>query len=240
MAVLRDGSEVRDRRLARLRHFDERSRQFPVRATVGPKKPRSYTWECAVHLDQGQEGACTGFSVAHELLARPCEVRGLTAKFATEKIYWQAQKDDEWEGGSYPRAKPRYDGTSVIAAIKAAKKLGFIEEYRWAFGLRDLVLAVGHVGPAVLGLNWYEGMFDVASCGHLHVGGVPSGGHAILCKGVDVEERYFVLHNSWGPRWGRRGDARISWSEMERLLHEDGEAVIPTVRRDPRRSASRR
>lgn len=232
-ARLRDGSKVKDRRLARLRHFDERSRSYPVRAYLKAKTPRSFTWSCERHLDQGEEGACVGFSVTHELIARPSVIANLGAKFAVEKIYWAAQRLDEWNGGSYPGARPKYDGTSVLCGIKAAKNLGYILEYRWAFGLKDLVMAVGHIGPAVLGLNWYEEMFDVKSCGHLHVGGDAAGGHAILCKGVDVEGRFFILHNSWGPRWGRKGDARISWDEMERLLHEDGEAVIPTIRARP-------
>lgn len=230
MVKLRDGSEVADARLARLVQFDERSRQFPIRATVGTKKPRSYTWRCHQYLDQGQEGACVGFSMTHELVARPAEVSGLDAKFAREKVYWEAQKIDEWAGGAYPGASPFYEGTSVLAGVKVLKKLGYIDEYRWAFGLDDLVMAVGYAGPAVLGIPWYEGMFDMWSCGNVHVHGQVAGGHAILCKGVDVKEQTFTLHNSWGPVWGRGGDAKIAWSDMDRLLHEQGEAVIPMGR----------
>lgn len=228
--ALRDASTVSDVRLARLRQFDARSKQYPVRELVKARSPRSYTWPCTQHLDQGQEGACVGFSIAHELIAKPVAVRGITAKFAIEKIYWEAQRNDPWEGGAYPGAKPQYEGTSVLEGIKAAHKLGHITEYRWAFGLDDLVLAVGHCGPAVLGLNWYDGMFDTHVCGYLHVTGELAGGHAILCKGVNVKSRYFVLHNSWGPKWGVRGDAKLSWAEMERLLHEGGEACIPVQR----------
>lgn len=108
--------------------------------------------------------------------------------------------------------------------------MGYIAEYRWAFGLEDLVLAVGTVGPAVLGINWYEGMYDVHPCGFLHVTGEIAGGHAILCKGVNIKERYFLMHNSWGTGWGLGGNGKISWDEMERLLHEQGEAVIPMTR----------
>jgi len=229
-AKLRDGSLVQDRRLARLRQFDKRSRKFPIRATIDAKIPRSYTWRCDKWLDQGTEGACVGFSLTHELIARPAPVKGVAAKFAREKIYWEAQKIDPWAGGSYPGASPRYEGTSVLAGVQILQRLGFIEEYRWAFGLKDLVMAVGYKGPAVLGIAWYEGMFDVHSCGYLHVTGNMVGGHAILCKGVNVRERTFALHNSWGKAWGRGGDALISWDEMERLLHEDGEAVIPLCR----------
>jgi len=232
MTKLRDGSEVADPRLARLRHFNERSRNFPIRATVSRGKgPRSYTWRCVSHLDQGAEGACVGFAATHELVARPMEIRHLSADFARQMIYWEAQKIDPWEGGSYPGAEPRYEGTSVLAGIKVLKTLGYIESYRWAFGLNDLVMAVGYCGPAVLGLPWYEGMFEPRSCHHLHVDGELAGGHAILCKAVDIKARTFVLHNSWGPRWGVDGDALISWEEMDRLLHEEGEAVIPLGRK---------
>jgi len=231
MVMLKDGSQVKNRKLDRLVQFDERSRNFPVRATIDPtRKPRSYTWRCDTYLDQGAEGACVGFSMTHELAGRPVCVPDLDVAFAREKVYWEAQKIDEWAGGSYPGANPYYEGTSVLAGIKVLKKLGYIDEYRWAFGLDDLVLAVGYKGPAVLGVNWYEGMFDVLPCGHVHVTGQVAGGHAILCKGVSVTKRTFTLHNSWGSSWGNGGDALISWEEMDRLLHEAGEAVIPTVR----------
>jgi hypothetical protein len=231
MVMLKDGTYANDRRCDRIVQFDERSRSFPVRATIDAAlKPRSYTWRCDTHLDQGPDGACVGFSMTHELSARPVCIEDRTAQFAKEQVYWEAQKIDAWDGGSYPGANPQYEGTSVLAGVKMLRKLGFIEEYRWAFGLNDLIMAVGYKGPAVLGLAWYEGMFDVLPCGHIHVTGQAVGGHAILCKGVSVTKRTFTLHNSWGPGWGNGGDALISWDEMDRLLHEQGEAVIPTVR----------
>lgn len=230
MPKLRDGSKVADARLARIVQFDERSRNYPIRRTITAKKPRSYTWSCDKHLDQGSEGACVGFSLTHELIARPAVVSGVASKFAREKVYWEAQKIDPWSGGAYPGAKPQYEGTSVLAGVKVVQSLGYFKEYRWAFGIDDLILAVGYKGPAVLGLAWYESMFEPHSCGYLHVFGDVAGGHAILCKAVNVKEQYFVLHNSWGPSWGVGGDARISFDEMARLLDEDGEAVIPLGR----------
>src|SRR5688572_5030153 len=166
--TLRDSSTVSDSRLARLRQFDERSKQYPVRELVKKRLPRSYTWPCSHHLDQGKEGACVGFSIAHELIAKPVAVRGITPKFALETIYWEAQRHDPWDGGAYPGAKPQYEGTSVLEGIKVVHEMGYIKEYRWAFGLDDLVMAVGHCGPAVLGINWYDGMFDTHACGYLH------------------------------------------------------------------------
>lgn len=227
---LKDGSRTTDGRLTRLVNFDKRSRGYGIRETIEAKKPRSYTWRCDKVLDQGEEGACVGASMTHELIARPAEVTGLTMKFAREKVYWEAQKIDPWPGGSYPGASPSYEGTSVLAGIKTLQRYGYISEYRWAFGLKDLIMAVGYKGPAVLGLVWYEGMFEPHSCGHLHIGGDVIGGHAILCNGVDVPGQRFRLHNSWGTRWGDRGEAWVSFDEMEELLYQNGEAVIPLGR----------
>jgi hypothetical protein len=228
---LRDGSKVDDARLARLVQFDERSRKYPVRKLVTGKKLRGYTWSCSKVLDQGAEGACVGFSLGHELIARPVVVSTVTAKFARERIYWEAQKIDPWDGGSYPGARPTYEGTSVLAGVQVLQQLGHFDSYHWAFSIEELALAVGYCGPAVLGIPWYDGMFDTYPCGFLHVGGEVVGGHAILCNGVDVKRRTFRLHNSWGPSWGTKGEALISWDDLDRLLHEDGEACIPTGRR---------
>lgn len=227
---LKDGSETQDKRLTRLINFDERSKNYPIIETIENKSPRSYTWSCSQHLDQGQDGSCVGFSITHELIARPSTIKNLDNKFAKEKIYWEAQKIDPWDGGSYPNSSPFYEGTSVLAGIKIIQKLGYIDSYRWAFGLDDLVMAVGHAGPAVIGIPWYSGMFDMHSCGQLHISGDIAGGHAILVKGVNIKNKTFTLHNSWGESWASKGDVLIGWDEMERLLHEDGEAVIPVGR----------
>lgn len=227
---LRNNSITYDPRLTRIKQFDYRSRAFPITATITATKPRSYTWACSAHLDQGSEGACVGFGWSHELIAKPAVAKNITDKFAKEKIYWEAQKIDEWSGGSYPGAKPQYEGTSVLAGAKVVKSLGYIKEYRWAFGLDDLIMAVGYKGPAVLGLDWYEGMYDTDMLGFIKPTGYNVGGHCILAKGVNIKSEYFLLHNSWGPQWGVGGDAKISFDNMDLLLRQGGEACIPTVR----------
>lgn len=215
-----------DRVLDRVPQFDERSRAFPVRQVVrAAAKPRGYTWSCGTYLDQGSEGACVGFAWAHELVARPSVITGFTAADARQ-IYLGAQRVDEWPGEGY-------SGTSVLAGAKVVAGLGYVSEYRWAFGLDDLILAVGYKGPAVLGLNWYEGMFDPDADGHLRPTGRLAGGHAILCRAVSVRDRRFLLHNSWGSDWGLKGTAWVSFEDMDRLLREQGEACIPVLRRRP-------
>lgn len=231
MPKLRDGSESRDPRLTRLPFFDVRSLGYAIADLFDKDQPlRSYTWKCRDVLDQGSEGACVGFAMAHELIAKPQAIKGVDNKFARERIYWAAQKIDKWEGGDYPGADPKMEGSSILAGIKTLKALGYIDEYRWAFSVADLAMAVAYKGPAVIGIPWYSGMFNPASCGCLHPTGDKSGGHAILVRGVNVKRKTFLLHNSWGPGWGKNGTAKITWADLEKLLKDGGEAVIPLKR----------
>ena len=213
-----------DPRLDRRVQFDERSREFPVRTLVEARKPRSYTWRCLAWLDQGSEGACVGYSVAHELAARPFEAT--VDDTLARGLYDRAREVDEWPGEDY-------EGTSVLAGIKAAGEAGYFSGYRWAFSLEDLILAIGYTGPAVLGLNWHERMLEPDENGWVHPTGEIVGGHAILCRGISLRHEAFVLHNSWGPRWGVDGCCFIGIHELGVLLKDQGEACIPIGRMLP-------
>lgn len=219
---LKNNKTTSDPRLDRIPQFDDRSKAFHVMSVIDPKqakKPRSYTWSVDQWLDQGQEGACVGFAWTHELIARPVKFGSATEDYARD-IYHQAQDVDEWPGHDY-------EGTSVLAGAKVTESLGHICMYHWAFDLSDLILSVGYKGPAVLGINWYEGMFDTDKDGFIHVSGEIAGGHAILCHRVNVKLKEFTLWNSWGKTWGQNGTCKVSFSDMERLLSEQGEACIP-------------
>jgi hypothetical protein len=212
-----------ERKFGRLVEFDKRSRSFPIRQLIlAAVKRRSYTWSCGIVLDQGNIGACTGFSVSHEAAARPVVVSGITNKVALA-VYHRAQELDEWPGEDY-------EGSSVLGAIKAGKEKGWYKEYRWAFGEEDLALAVGYKGPAVLGINWTEGMMDPDKNGLIKATGSLQGGHAILCNGYSIKKGLYRLHNSWGSEWGINGECFLSEADMVKLLKDQGEACVPVVR----------
>lgn len=207
----------------RLVKFDPRNRNYPVRALIAKTaKPRSYTWACPVQLDQGSEGACTGFGTAHEAAARPVKVPGITNEVA-RKVYRRARQLDEWPGEDY-------EGSSVLGAVKAATELGWYKEYRWAFGEEELALAVGYKGPAIIGVNWYEGMSTPDKDGVIHVTGKLLGGHCICVIGYNHKLRRYLLQNSWGKKWGLNGRCYISAADMALLLSMRGEACIPVRR----------
>lgn len=235
-----------DSRLGRVPNFDIRSRAFPVRAirsVLAPTTPRSYTWNCSIVLDQGSIGSCVGNGVAHELTAKPVAILGVTETDALS-IYHEAQQIDPWPGDSY-------EGTDVLSGVKVATRRGFYKEYRWAFGIEDLVMAVGYHGPAILGINWTNDMFRPDAAGFIHPSGGVAGGHCILNNGqkivraglslpsrptlatLDSKKSFSRLHNSWSRSWGINGECFISFEDLSSLLQENGEACVPVIRSRP-------
>jgi hypothetical protein len=137
-------------------------------------------------------------------------------------IYHEAQKVDEWPGESY-------DGTSVRAGAKVLLDQGKIQEYQWSFDLDTVISHLLEVGPVVVGTNWYEQMFTPvpiknSKAVQIKIGGDVAGGHAWKLDGVSLNLKLIRMKNSWGKEWGTNGFARISFDDMERLIHEQGEA----------------
>lgn len=204
--------------LNRVVELDSRSKRFQISALHKPHQtPRSYTWECKLILNQKKTGSCVGNGIVHELAARPAPVKELTEQYA-KYLYWEAQKIDPWPGGAYPDASPYYSGTSVLSGIKVAKKLGWFDEYRCALTLDDLILGVGHNGPSLIGINWYEGMMKLDANGFAHPTGNKVGGHCGILNAINIRKELFWFVNSWGINWGINGRCKISFKDIEKLF----------------------
>lgn len=227
-----------DRTFNWIRNFDEKSKEYPIRATIETRPTkRNKLWRIGPILDQGREGACVGFGWAAEAFSTPVSVDLSRVKadvprdpttFA-QHIYRSAQKLDEWPGEAY-------SGSSVNAGAKAMRDAGLIKEYRWAFSIEDVTDSVLTKGPVVIGTNWYNGMY-YAPNGVLRVGGELVGGHCYtivgyrLAESSKTKEDAFIVQNSWGADWGTNGLAEIKVSDMRRLLiDERGEACVPSKR----------
>ncbi len=249
--LLRDGiTETSDPRLDRIALFDPASKGYPVRRLLAESAlptgltyltapPRSFTWGIDIVLDQGREGACVGFSFAHEAAARP-DRRFVTTSDALA-VYRRAQFLDPWPGEAY-------SGTAVLAGAKASVEKGWLAEYRWAFTLEDIVRTLGYLGPVVFGMDWHQGDYQVNAAGFITGAGVVAGGHAILAVGVkivwkagtpttgrtfadvDLDQSYVTLHNSWGPRFGAHGKAKMTLRELARRMDAGGECCVPVKR----------
>lgn len=229
--------DPKDRKLDWTPQFDERSRQYGIREVIrrGTTVPRPVLWQEGVALDQGSEGACVGFAWMGEALAEPAmpEPQPMVAAANRRAIsyYKMAQKLDDFPGEDY-------SGTSVLAGAKVMKREGWIEGYRWCFSIDEVRDAVIKEGPVVIGIPWFESMYETDSNGLVRIHGQLVGGHAIFLTGyvpnmsiagqtLDV----FRWRNSWGTSYGLGGSAFISYQDLAELLSQQGEACVPTGRK---------
>lgn len=190
-------------------------------------------------LDQGAEGACTGFglaTVANYLLLRrklPPNMTPVSARM----IYEMAKRYDEWPGEDY-------QGSSARGAIKGWHKHGICSEEAWRYGVNyvDGHLNKERLTDAVrrpLGAYYRVNHKDLVSMhsalaetGILYAtatvhsgwrtvkfkkdGVIPLetqiiGGHAFAI--VAYDERGFWIQNSWGKNWAAEGFALVSYDD---------------------------
>jgi hypothetical protein len=192
-------------------------------------------WTPGPLLNQGQEGHCIGFGIAGEYGATP--VKGHVDDQIAHGFFAEAQRIDRSEGRNFP------DGATVLAGCKAAQRLGLISAYRWCFSIDDVILALQHHSPVVLGINWYESMYETSPDGLVTVSGSLVGGHCIYVHGwwpqhPTFQDDMFVWQNSWGNEYGAvdsvgvpTGRGFVRKADLARLLAEDGEAVVFTDKR---------
>jgi hypothetical protein len=186
-------------------------------------------------LDQGQEGACTGFglaAVANYLIATR---RGSTdtTQVSARMFYEMAKRNDEWPG-------EKYEGSSARGAMKGWHKFGVCSEPLWPYKFnkpdpnpthtrledsrtrplgayfrvnhRDLVAM--HSAIAETGILYATGLVHsgwdaVKKDGSIKYSAQPIGGHAFAIVGYD--SKGFWIQNSWGPGWGKVGFGHISY-----------------------------
>ncbi|MEX2148426.1 MAG: C1 family peptidase [Candidatus Rokuibacteriota bacterium] len=188
-------------------------------------------------LDQGTEGACTGFglaAVANALLIWRRVVPDATPVSA-RMLYEMAKRYDEWPG-------ERYEGSSARGAMKGWHKHGVCADASWPYtgskktecltaerareGLhrplgayyrvnhKDLVsmhAAMAEVGVLYATATVHRGWDDVGSDGVIAFPQPLTGGHAFAIVGYD--EQGFWIQNSWGDDWGRGGFARVGYDD---------------------------
>lgn len=187
-------------------------------------------------LDQGSEGACTGYAlaaVAHHLLRS----RGLLKpadQVSPWMLYTMARRYDEWSGENYEGSSargamkgwhkhglcslglwPDRDGDTSLGEARAADATERPLGAYFRVNHRDLVAmhaAIAEVGILYATCSVHEGWQEVRP-GQRDIafreGSI--GGHAVAIVGYDREG--FWIQNSWGPGWGDRGLARVAYAD---------------------------
>lgn len=219
--------------LGRIKRFDDRSRSFPVTAAL-PREAEGLqdkTWRRPRAMDQGTTPQCVGYSLWGALNTQPLTSTysyDVRRAYTPAEIYAGAQKNDYWAGEDY-------DGSSVLGGARFLRSAGAIREYRWAFGIEQVLQALSWVGPVVVGTDWLRNMFTAPNpeTGYfpkaryaLDVAGPMAGGHAYELHGLRVKQEVVIATNSWSTEWGDNGRCYLTFSDLDLLLQAEGEAVV--------------
>lgn len=210
----------------------------PTLVEVPPRINLSEYKKCRIPiLNQGTEGACTGFglaTVAHYLL-RCRRVLPDQTLISPRMLYEMAKRYDEWRGENY-------DGSSARGAMKGWHKHGVCDERLWPYQVRpdnnylsdkramdavrrplgayyrvnhkDLVSmhsAIAEVGILYATAMVHAGWDKVGADGKIPYPEPLEGGHAFAI--VAYDERGFWIQNSWGTKWGKQGFALITYDD---------------------------
>jgi hypothetical protein len=221
-------TETRRYPLGRLVQHDPRSIGYAVPA-LPHAAMQSRRWERKIPiLDQGSLGSCTGNAGTSLLGTEPyaSQLPGdllskLDEGFAVE-LYSAATRVDPFPG-DYP---PDDTGSSGLAVAKVLRQRGLTSSYRHAFGLRAAMSAL-QTGPVLIGIPWYESMFNPGADGRVSIDGDEVGGHELCVEGVDVDQREVLVANSWGAGWGDHGYLRLRLEQLRYLLRRQGDCTVP-------------
>lgn len=187
----------------------------------------------ALILDQGTEGACTGFGLA-AVINLLNKARGNAAFRASPRmLYEMAKKHDEWPGEDYA-------GSSCRGAIRGWRNMGVCSWGDWPYKsdkpgaltidraiaarentvgayyrlrpeISDYHAALNEVDAIYVSAQVHDGWMapKAPKKGQLAVikaDGAPAGGHAFAIVGYDNDG--FIVQNSWSKSWGAQGFAR--------------------------------
>lgn len=188
-------------------------------------------------LDQGTEGACTGFGLATvaNCLLRKRKVVPDTASVSPRMFYELARRYDEWQGEDY-------EGSSARGAMKGWHKHGICAETLWPYNplkpdsitaddrLRDAArrplgayfrvnhkdLVAMHTALSEVEILYatalvHDGWNKIGADGVIPPLGKILGGHAFAI--VAFDDRGFWIQNSWGEDWGQGGFALITYDD---------------------------
>jgi hypothetical protein len=199
----------------------------------------AYTRLAVPVLDQGPEGACTGYALAtviHYLLRVRPPTPDLTA-VSPHSLFEMARRYDDW-------ADDRLPGASLRATLKGWQRHGAVADALWReagegaadrtrldldgaarplgayFRVPHVDLTAMHsalrdTGALVASAAIHKGWRRVErQTGLIPWDDTRLGNHAFGIVGYD--ERGFWIQNSWGERWGRGGLALLTYDDWLR------------------------
>ncbi|MCF3652450.1 C1 family peptidase [Synoicihabitans lomoniglobus] len=191
-------------------------------------------------LDQGQEGACTGFGLA-AVINLLNHRAGRDVRVSPRMLYEMAKRHDEWQGEGY-------NWSSCRGAIKGWYNMGVCREAAWPYeadqpgeltidrakdafnhtigayyrikpDVVDFHAALNEVGAIYASARVHQGWRRT----YTKNGRIPfkpgrTGGHCFAIVGYNAEG--FWVQNSWGPTWGQGGLALWSYEDWKANIYD--------------------
>jgi Papain family cysteine protease len=209
--------------------------EVPEELTLGAYEKRLHGK--ALILDQGKEGACSGFALAAtcNYLLRTRKVYPDKTPVSPHMLYETAKLYDEWRGEDY-------EGSSARGAMKGWHKHGVCATSLWPakpgkpgqsinqkraedatrrplgayFRVNHKDIVAMHAALAEVGIVFVTGMVHKGWGKVKKDGRVPHdpnlvGAHAFAIVGYD--QRGFWFQNSWADDWGHRGFGHVSYAD---------------------------
>lgn len=173
-------------------------------------------------LDQGDYGTCVGNGCAQWGNTLP--INDKYVEKDARAIYYEATKidgqpdDPDAPGGGQ-------QGTYVRSGMKALQARGRLKTYAATSSVDEIRQYIGtQQGPVVIGIDWYNDMFETDVNGYVKPTGGVAGGHCVLLIGNLESEGAFLFLNSWGDSWGQKGYFKMKYADFDKLLQAQGEA----------------
>lgn len=211
-----------------------------------PKK-LDYTSRMTAVRNQGDEGTCVGFATVAGMKEYQEQIdwkkfMELSPRF----LYSLCKKIDGY---------PDSEGTQIRIAMKMLKLYGTCREKFWPYiphggnkmfpgaakdaakfktltyarilGLEELKLSLYVKGPAVIGVEVYQGMMNTRT------GVVPMpratdavlGGHALCVVGYDDSKKLVKFKNSWSEEWGTDGYGYLPYAYINKYMMDAWSSV---------------
>jgi hypothetical protein len=189
-------------------------------------------------LDQGKEGACTGFGLAAVInfLGGISESDGSASP---RMLYEMAKRFDEWEGEDYSGSScrgairgwyhngvclekdwiyhPKKPGRLTPARAKKAREMTIGAYYRLRPNIVDYHYALNEAGALYVSAKVHVG-WQAPKNGKIKLRPKLIGGHAFAVVGYN--EKGFWVQNSWNRSWGDKGLALWSYEDWQRNVQD--------------------
>jgi hypothetical protein len=216
--------------LGRYPFLDMRDGSYLMRhvlSTITEVVPTYKIWEHGDILDQGNEGACVGFSWQGWENAKPVGYKLQQGNEAGFLWYNRAKQLDEWPGSDY-------EGTSVRAGAKVALEKQGIESFLWAFSRVEIDTWLLTQGPIVVGSDWFNSMDHLGRKAYCTVDPTSGtrGGHAYLLLGKGEGGNYW-FQNSWGEGYGKEGLFFMTPANFDMLLRRGNSEFCTAAQVNP-------